>query len=89
MKKPFKKSKFGRVLIGLSKVAIAGAVDFIPGGETIARLVKKTPEDEDNTNGEDVGRIIVVIVLGITIIGVLLGKLTSEQLDGIINSLSE
>ena len=89
MGKPFKKTRIGKLLGGLGKVAIAGAADFIPGGETLIRLVTKTPEDQDSTNGTDLGRIIVVVIIGVAIIGVITGKLTSDQLDSIIESLGK
>ena len=89
MSKKFKNTKIGKILGGLGKVAIAGVADFVPGGETIVRLVSKTPEDQESTNSSDLGRIIVVVIIGISIIGLIMGKLNSDQLDSIIESLGK
>ena len=89
MGKPFKKTKIGKLLGGLGKVVLAGSVDFIPGAETLIRLVSKTPEDEENTNHSDFYRFAVVVVICISVIGLISGKLSPEQHEGIINSLGK
>lgn len=89
MKKPFKETKFAKLLGGAVKVVIGGVVDGIPGGETLVRLISKTPDDQESTNKSDFGRFLVVVVIGVAILGVIIGKLSPGQLDGIIESLGK
>ena len=69
------------------KTVALGALDFIPAGEPIKNLIKKTKQDDPTTNKDNIARIVVAVVIGLVVLGVVTGKISVESSTKIIEAI--
>ena len=91
MKKPFGKTKVGIILKGV----VSAAVDIIPAGESVKKLVQNLAATGNNTdsptggNASEVFKIIRAVVIAGLVYAIVTGKIDMETLNNTLDSLSE